>query len=94
MSVARVDDSGVVTGVGEGETVVVVSTEDGGSRAECRVSVVTDMETFIKQQLRTAMSDMGATEEMLVETGWIMDNPLEEWQGLYAEPADEEEIGY
>ena len=93
-SIATVDDSGVVTGVSVGETTVVVSTEDGEYREECKVTVVNDMETFIKQQIRTAMFDMGATEEMLGQTGWTMDNPLEQWQIMQVEPADEAEIGY
>lgn len=92
--IASVDDYGVVTGVSEGETTVVVSTEDGTSRAECKVSVVADMETFIKLQLRQAMTEMNVQEDALKNLGWLMDDPLEQWENLYVEPAAENEIGY
>lgn len=37
--VAEVDSSGIVTGAGEGEAVITVSTTDGSCRAECTVTV-------------------------------------------------------
>ena len=42
--VAEVDSSGIVTGAGEGEAVITVSSPDGSCRAECVVTVYESME--------------------------------------------------
>lgn len=56
-SVAKVDKNGVVVAVGNGETVITATTEDGGKKAECKVTVSGIQNKESSTELNNALQD-------------------------------------
>ena len=78
-TIATVDASGLVKGVSVGETMITVTTEDGGMTATCAVKVTTE-EGLLQVQMMTALRKMNVTDETFESWGWKETSPLSEWQ--------------
>lgn len=78
-TIATVDAAGLVKGVSVGETVITVTTEDGGMTATCAVKVTTE-EGLLQVQLKTALRKMNVVDETFESWGWKETSPLSEWQ--------------
>ena len=73
--VATVDKAGVVTGVSTGETVITVTTTDGGKTASCKVKVEARVPT-VPEQLDIWKSDNAGYRPIIggdaaVDKGWL-----------------------
>ena len=67
--VAEVDSSGIVTGAGEGEAVITVSSPDGSCRAECVVTVYESMEECTPVQKTYPMFTRASLAENGIKRG-------------------------
>ena len=83
-SIATVDKDGKVTGVDEGETVITVTTEDGGYKAQCKVKVPAVSVTSVSVNPRMLVLSPGIVTKLTAEVSpanaknktvtWSVDN--------------------
>lgn len=82
-SVVTVDQSGLVTSVGNGSAVVTVSTNDGNKEASCEYTVETE-DPELRAKLIKFYKDTGGPNWKRNDN-WCSSKPLTEWYGIINE---------